>query len=96
LQKCEKVDAPPTLPQAIQKWLWVIQVLVFVRVQRGDSDEPSMNPNVSTTNVQQIASFKRGRPMWEIIEKGYDPGPLCLPAEKPVWEQAMNKAKIDG
>ncbi len=46
--------------------------------------------------TQQIASFKRGRPMWEIIEKGYEPGPLCLPAEKPVWEQATNKAKIDG
>jgi len=96
LQKCEKVDALPTLPQAIQKWLWVIQVLVFVRVQRGDSDEPSMNPNVSTTNVQQIASFKRGRPMREIIEEGCDPGPLRPPAEKPAWELTMNKAKIDG
>jgi hypothetical protein len=55
-----------------------------------------MNPDVSTTNVQQIASFKRGRPMWKIIEEGYGPSPLCLPPEKPAWEQAMNKAKIDG
>ncbi len=38
-----------------------------------------MNPDVPTTNVQQIASFKSGRPMWEIIEEGCDPRNLNLP-----------------
>jgi len=65
LQKCEKVDVFPTFPQAFKKWLWVIQKLVFVRVQRSDPEKPPSNLNVSTTNVQQIASFKRGRPAWE-------------------------------
>jgi hypothetical protein len=55
-----------------------------------------MNPDVSTTNIQQNASFKSGRPMREIIAEGHGPITLSLPTGRLAWELATNKAKIDG
>src|SRR5579864_7734746 len=53
LQKGEKIDALSAFPQAFQKWLRIIQKLVFVRVQRGDSQKPPSNSDVPAANVRQ-------------------------------------------
>src|SRR5580700_1417241 len=59
LHECEKVDAGSGLAQAIEHRLRIVQKVIFFRVQTGDPNEASVDPDFPVTYLHTLLSLAR-------------------------------------
>src|SRR5690242_14758816 len=52
LHEREEIDPFSALSKFVYHWIWIIQELVFIRVESADSDQASLNLDVPTADLQ--------------------------------------------